>query len=81
MEEKMCPECGKPVFGRIDKKFCSDACRNAFNNKANSASTNPVTVQLHLATLAAIYKKAARTYSKQLASGVASKSGSCRIRT
>ncbi len=40
MEEKMCPECGKPVFGRIDKKFCSDACRNAFNNKANSASTN-----------------------------------------
>ena len=40
MEEKLCPECGRPVFGRIDKKFCSDACRNAFNNKANAASTN-----------------------------------------
>ena len=40
MEERVCPECGKPVFGRIDKKFCSDSCRNAFNNKVNAASTN-----------------------------------------
>ncbi|MEP0986783.1 hypothetical protein [Ekhidna sp.] len=40
MENKECPECGRPVHGRIDKKFCSDACRNAFNNKANSATTN-----------------------------------------
>lgn len=40
MENRSCPECGKAVFGRIDKKFCSDACRNAYNNKANSASTN-----------------------------------------
>ncbi|MEM7548912.1 MAG: hypothetical protein AAF363_04525 [Bacteroidota bacterium] len=40
MEERYCPECSRPVHGRIDKKFCSDACRNAFNNKANSATTN-----------------------------------------
>jgi len=40
MEERQCPECGRPVHGRIDKKFCSDACRNAFNNKVNSAATN-----------------------------------------
>lgn len=40
MEERKCPECDKPVFGRIDKKFCSDACRNAYNNKANAPSTN-----------------------------------------
>ena len=40
MEEKQCPECGRPVHGRIDKKFCSDACRNAFNNKVNAATTN-----------------------------------------
>ena len=40
MQDRKCLECGKPVFGRIDKKFCSDACRNAFNNKANAASTN-----------------------------------------
>ena len=28
-----CLECGEKIMGRIDKKFCSDACRNAFNNK------------------------------------------------
>ena len=41
-EEKNCPECGKPIFGRIDKKFCSDACRNAHNNRSNSDATNYV---------------------------------------
>ena len=39
-EERTCPECSKPVFGRVDKKFCSDACRNSYNNKVNAASTN-----------------------------------------
>lgn len=34
--EKNCLECGKPVKGRIDKKFCDDWCRNAYNNKLNS---------------------------------------------
>ncbi|MEQ9287041.1 MAG: hypothetical protein RIG77_09050 [Cyclobacteriaceae bacterium] len=41
-ENRKCPECGRAIFGRIDKKFCSDACRNAFNNKANSDATNYV---------------------------------------
>ena len=27
-------------MGREDKKFCSDGCRNAFNNKINKDSTN-----------------------------------------
>ena len=40
MNERNCPECGKSVFGRVDKKFCNDSCRNAYNNKANAASTN-----------------------------------------
>lgn len=40
MEDRICLECSRPVYGRIDKKYCSDACRNAFNNKANAASTN-----------------------------------------
>ncbi len=40
MKDRVCSECGKAIFGRIDKKFCSDACRNTFNNKANAASTN-----------------------------------------
>lgn len=39
MEEKQCLECEKPVFGRTDKKFCSDACRNAFNNRENAATS------------------------------------------
>jgi predicted nucleic acid-binding Zn ribbon protein len=34
--EKTCLECGKPIKGRIDKKFCDDWCRNAYNNKLNS---------------------------------------------
>ncbi|MEM0942033.1 MAG: hypothetical protein AAF600_19690 [Bacteroidota bacterium] len=39
MKEKVCLECENPVFGRVDKKFCSDACRNAYNNRANSSTT------------------------------------------
>ena len=35
--DKLCLECGDKLFGRIDKKFCSDACRNAYNNKINKA--------------------------------------------
>lgn len=42
MEKRLCPECGESINGRIDKKFCSDMCRNAFNNKANADSNNYV---------------------------------------
>jgi predicted nucleic acid-binding Zn ribbon protein len=38
--ERSCLECGDSVKGRSDKKFCSDACRNAYNNKLNKDSTN-----------------------------------------
>lgn len=40
MEKRQCPECDEVVVGRMDKKFCSDACRNAFNNKVNAPATN-----------------------------------------
>jgi len=40
MENKKCLECGAPVTGRTDKKFCSDYCRNAYNNKVNKDSKN-----------------------------------------
>lgn len=40
--KKLCLECKRPVFGRSDKKFCSDSCRNAFNNKVNAPSSNYV---------------------------------------
>lgn len=42
MEKKKCLECNEPIMGRIDKKFCNDLCRNAYNNKLNSDSTNLV---------------------------------------
>ncbi|MBK0369706.1 hypothetical protein [Flavobacterium agrisoli] len=37
---KACLECGEKIVGREDKKFCSDCCRNAYNNKMNKDSTN-----------------------------------------
>lgn len=40
MEAKTCAECGEPILGRSDKKFCSDYCRNAFNNKVNRDAKN-----------------------------------------
>lgn len=33
MDNRKCQECGEPLRGRSDQKFCSDACRNAFNNQ------------------------------------------------
>lgn len=42
MEKRTCAECGEAFHGRADKKFCSDMCRNAFNNKLNGASNNYV---------------------------------------
>lgn len=35
-----CPECGEKIVGRSDKKFCSDACRNSYNNRQNKDSSN-----------------------------------------
>lgn len=31
---RSCLQCGKHLKGRIDKKFCDDYCRNAYNNKS-----------------------------------------------
>jgi len=40
MKLRSCLECGAEVKGRIDKKFCSDYCRNTYNNKINKDSKN-----------------------------------------
>ena len=37
---KTCLECGDKIIGREDKKFCSDGCRNAYNNKMNKDQNN-----------------------------------------
>ena len=42
MEVRSCLECGREVTGRRDKKFCSDACRNTYNNKQNANDANLV---------------------------------------
>lgn len=42
MENKKCPECGFELIGRSDKKFCSDQCRNTFNNRSKKDSNNYV---------------------------------------
>lgn len=40
--QNTCLECNEPMVGRSDKKFCSDYCRNAYNNRQNSDSNNLV---------------------------------------
>ncbi|WP_190810700.1 hypothetical protein [Flagellimonas sp. S3867] len=42
MSAKNCLECGEKLIGRVDKKYCSDHCRNAYNNKLNKDSKNLV---------------------------------------
>ena len=42
--KKKCLECGENIVGRIDKKFCSDACRNAYNNNVNKDSKNLIRI-------------------------------------
>lgn len=36
MDEKKCLDCGEKLVGRADKKFCNDQCRNNYNNRLNS---------------------------------------------
>lgn len=36
--QRFCLECGEPLSGRRDKKFCGDQCRNNYNNRRYSES-------------------------------------------
>ena len=38
--DKYCLECGEKLIGRVDKKFCSDYCRNSYHNKLNKDTKN-----------------------------------------
>ncbi|WP_040302856.1 DUF2116 family Zn-ribbon domain-containing protein [Algoriphagus machipongonensis] len=40
MEKRTCLNCGEPIRGRVDKKFCDDSCRNTYNNQQNAITTN-----------------------------------------
>lgn len=37
-----CLQCDKPLRGRIDKKFCDDYCRNAYNNRHGAEKTEVI---------------------------------------
>jgi hypothetical protein len=39
---KKCLMCDKQIRGRVDKKFCNDYCRNAYNNQLKSPINNRV---------------------------------------
>lgn len=40
--ERNCKECGEKLRGRKDQKFCSDYCRNSYNNKQNEQANKQV---------------------------------------
>lgn len=42
MMQRKCLECDAKIIGRRDKKFCSDGCRNTYNNRLNSDNKNLV---------------------------------------
>jgi len=35
--ERRCLDCGTPLIGRADKKFCDDGCRSNYNNRRRRA--------------------------------------------
>jgi predicted nucleic acid-binding Zn ribbon protein len=39
-QKRICPECGYEIIGRTDKKFCSDQCRNTYNNRLKQDVNN-----------------------------------------
>ena len=41
-EKKKCLACDKTLTGRIDKKFCNDYCRNAYNNQIKTSNSGIV---------------------------------------
>jgi len=40
--KRNCLDCNEEILGRSDKKFCSDQCRNNYNNRQKADSTNYV---------------------------------------
>lgn len=38
-EVRKCKECSQVLNGRKDQKFCSDYCRNTYNNRQNEDAT------------------------------------------
>ena len=41
-EKRKCLYCGEPIYGRVDKKFCCDSCRNSYNYEKTHKQLNVV---------------------------------------
>ena len=41
-EQRKCLDCGEPLRGRADQKFCNDQCRSAYNNRQFSETNNVI---------------------------------------
>lgn len=39
-----CMQCGQTLFGRRDKKFCNDFCRNTYNNHLNKENVEVIRI-------------------------------------
>jgi hypothetical protein len=39
-DQRQCLNCGYQLRGRSDQKFCSDSCRNTYNNQLKASDTN-----------------------------------------
>lgn len=69
MESRKCLECNEGLIGRKDQKFCSDYCRNTFNNRLNED------VNANVRRINRILKKNRRIISELLAKNQALKQG------
>jgi hypothetical protein len=61
---KVCPECNEPLKGRSDKKYCSDLCRNSYNNKQHSDLNKKLT------TINSILKKNRQILERLINKGI-----------
>ena len=41
-EKRYCQCCAQVLYGRLDKKFCDEGCRNNFNNQQNSVQNKEI---------------------------------------
>ena len=43
-EKRYCHCCAQVLYGRLDKKFCDEGCRNNFNNLQNSVQNKEIRI-------------------------------------
>ena len=43
-EKRYCQSFAQVLYGRLDKKFCDDGCRNNFNNQQNSIQNKEIRI-------------------------------------